>query len=94
MTLAWKRRLFMVGGWTFIVLGVLGLFLPILQGILFLLVGLILLAKAQPRFRLLKMRLKKRYPKYAAAFEAAEERAARFGRGKFNDFINNRKKKD
>jgi uncharacterized membrane protein YbaN (DUF454 family) len=94
MTLAWKRKLFMVGGWVFLVLGVLGLFLPFLQGILFLLVGLILLAKAQPRFRLLKMRLKKRYPKYAAAFEAAEERAARFGQGKFNNFFNNRKNKN
>ncbi len=93
MTLAIKRKLLMFGGWVFLVLGVLGLFLPFLQGILFLLVGLILLAKAQPRFRLLKMRLKKRYPKYAAAFEAAEIRAAEFGKGKFfNNFRNNRRK--
>jgi uncharacterized membrane protein YbaN (DUF454 family) len=75
----------MVAGWVFMVLGVLGLFLPILQGILFLCIGLILLAKAQPRFRLLKMRLKKRYPKYAAAFEAAEARAADIAKGKFNN---------
>lgn len=90
MTLALKRKFFVAGGWVFLVLGVLGLFLPFLQGILFLLVGLILLAKAQPRFRLLKMRLKKRYPKYAAAFEAAEARAAAFGRGQF--FKNSRNK--
>lgn len=83
MTFALKRKLFLVGGWVFLVLGVLGLFLPILQGILFLLLGLILLARAQPRFRLIKMRLKRRYPKYAAAFEAAEARAAEIARGQF-----------
>ncbi|HSR55954.1 MAG TPA: DUF454 family protein [Alphaproteobacteria bacterium] len=95
MTLALKRKLYMAGGWLFLVLGVLGLFLPFLQGILFLLVGLILLAKAQPRFRLLKMRLKKRYPKYAAAFDAAEDRAAKFARGEyFNNFFKNRRNKD
>ena len=90
MTLARKRKLMMAGGWIFLVLGVLGLFLPILQGILFLCVGLILLAKSQPRFRLLKMRLKKRYPKYAATFEAAEARAAAFVKGKFNTNFRNR----
>ena len=98
MTLALKRKLLTVAGWVFLVLGVLGLFLPILQGILFLCLGLILLAKAQPRFRLLKMRLKKRYPKYAAAFEAAEARAAAFAanlaKGNFiNRFRNNNRPK-
>ena len=93
MTPTLKRRLLVVGGWAFLVFGILGLFLPFLQGILFLLVGLILLAKAQPRFRLLKMRLKKRYPKYAAAFEAAEARAMAFGEGKFFDNFRNNKRK-
>lgn len=91
MTLALKRKLLVAGGWVFLVLGVLGLFLPILQGILFLLVGLVLLAKAQPRFRLLKMRLKKRYPKYAAAFEAAEARAAAFAKGEFLNRLRGKK---
>ncbi|MFT5538546.1 MAG: uncharacterized membrane protein YbaN (DUF454 family) [Alphaproteobacteria bacterium] len=83
MTLKSKRRILMIVGWVFLVLGVLGLFLPILQGVLFLMVGLILLAKAQPRFRLLKQRIKKRYPKYAAAFDAAEARASDIASGKF-----------
>lgn len=95
MTPTLKRKLLMAGGWVFLALGVLGLFLPFLQGILFLLVGLILLAKAQPRFRLLKMRLKKRYPKYTAAFEAAEARAAAFGKAKlFKYFRHNKSGKD
>ena len=91
MTPARKRKLLVMGGWVFLVLGILGLFLPILQGILFLLVGLILLAKVQPRFRLLKMRIKKRYPKYAAAFEAAEARAAAFAKGKLSKYFRGEK---
>ena len=78
-----KRLIYSVLGYAFLVLGVLGLFLPILQGILFLLVGLILLAKSQPRFRLLKQRIKRRYPKYAGIFEEAEKRAASLMRGDF-----------
>ncbi len=90
MTPARKRKLLVAAGWVFLALGILGLFLPILQGVLFLLVGLILLAKAQPRFRLLKMRLKRRYPKYAAAFQAAEARAAAFAKGKIFDIFRNK----
>lgn len=83
MTIKGKRRLYLIGGWIFFVLGVLGLFLPILQGILFLLVALVMLAKAQPRFRLLKQKVRKKYPKYAKLMEQAEARAAEFARGKF-----------
>ena len=83
MTLRTRRRLYLVAGWFFVVLGVLGLFLPILQGILFLMIGLVLLARAQPRFRLLKIRLKRRYPRYAVLFEKAEVRAAEIARGRF-----------
>ncbi len=90
MTPILKRKALVLGGWMFLILGVFGLFLPFLQGILFLLVGLILLAKTQPRFRLLKIRLKKRYPKYAAAFEAAEARAAAFGRGELAKYFGNK----
>ncbi len=91
MTTARKRKLLVLGGWIFLTLGILGLFLPILQGILFLLLGLILLAKTQPRFRLLKMRIKKRYPKTAAAFESAEARAAALARGKLFKYFRNEK---
>ncbi len=83
MQLRTKRLLYLAGGWFFFVLGVLGLFLPILQGILFLLIALVLLAKAQPRFRLLKQRLRRRYPRWSAALEKAEVRAAEIARGRF-----------
>src|SRR5207302_8427313 len=39
-----KRVLVLIVGWGFILLGIVGLFLPILQGVLFLLMGLIILS--------------------------------------------------
>jgi uncharacterized membrane protein YbaN (DUF454 family) len=83
MTLKTKRRLYLVAGSVFFVLGILGLFLPILQGALFLLAALVLLAKAHPRFRLLKQRLRQRYPRYADILERAEKRATDIAHGKF-----------
>ncbi|MBZ5521567.1 MAG: PGPGW domain-containing protein [Acidobacteriia bacterium] len=35
-----KRVLLIIAGWTFLVLGVAGLFLPVLQGIFFIMIGL------------------------------------------------------
>jgi len=49
-------------GWMFIVLGVLGCFLPILQGFLFLFVGTIILAPEVPFFHRQLNRFRYRYP--------------------------------
>ena len=62
-------------GWFFIVLGILGLFLPILQGILFLCIGAILLSGESPRMRLLIMKLGRRYPKLRIVLTAAKTKA-------------------
>ncbi|SFS81187.1 DUF454 family protein [Marininema halotolerans] len=47
-----KTRLKIIGsqvlGWFFIVLGILGLFLPILQGVIFLMLGFLILSKTSP----------------------------------------------
>jgi len=59
----WRRVGLLIGGWFFLVLGVVGLFLPILQGGLFLFIGIGMLSLASPRVRLLRMRLGRRYPK-------------------------------
>ena len=67
-----KRKLYLVVGTFFVILGVLGLFLPILQGVLFLFVGLVLLSKGSSRVRALKQRFKRRYPKWGAKIEQAE----------------------
>lgn len=76
----WGRLAVMVLGWGFIVLGLLGLVLPVLQGILFLLVGLYLLGRSSPRARLVRLRLRRRYPEWAGRFDEAEGRARRMVR--------------
>ena len=67
-----KRKLYLIAGTFFVILGVLGLFLPILQGVLFLLVGLALLSKGSSRVRALKQKFKRRYPKWGAKMDQAE----------------------
>jgi len=74
------RLAVLVLGWAFVVLGLAGLVLPILQGILFLLVGLFLLGRSSPRVRLVRMRLRRRHPEWAARFDEAEGRARRLAR--------------
>jgi len=77
----WKRFLLRLTGWGCIFLGILGIFLPILQGILFLLIGLYILGRVSPRTRLWRMRLRRksreRYPSWTGKFEEAEVRAKR-----------------
>jgi uncharacterized membrane protein YbaN (DUF454 family) len=72
MSLALKRKLYLVGAGCFFVLGVLGLFLPILQGILFLLVSLVLFARGSARGRLLRRKFIKRYPQWGGKLQSAE----------------------
>jgi uncharacterized protein len=61
---AWRH----IVGWPLLLLGVVGLFLPFLQGILFLIIALTILAPEVPAFRRLISALRKRYP---AVFERA-----------------------
>jgi uncharacterized membrane protein YbaN (DUF454 family) len=49
-------------GWLFVVLGLLGLFLPLLQGILFLVIGLTLLSARYAFARRLLDKARQRYP--------------------------------
>lgn len=57
-----KKTLIYVIGWAFILLGIVGLFLPILQGILFLLIGLLVLSKQSQFAKNILRRVKERYP--------------------------------
>ena len=57
-----KRVAKIAFGWFFMVLGVIGCFLPILQGFLFMAVGLIFLADESPFFRKHIRRLEHKYP--------------------------------
>lgn len=43
-----RRHLILAGGWGFVALGLAGLVLPFLQGILFLIIGLMILSSQSP----------------------------------------------
>ncbi len=79
-----KRVLVLVAGWAFVLLGIAGLFLPVLQGILFLLIGLFILSTEYVWAHHLLQKLKNRFPKIAAQFELAklkaEQKMARWAR--------------
>lgn len=63
-----KRILKLTLGWLFIILGVLGLFLPLLQGFLFLAIGLAVLSTESTRAKKILIWLKRKYPKPYARF--------------------------
>ena len=52
-------------GYLFLILGIAGLFLPFLQGILFILIGLALLSRTTPWAEQLSQRLRNRFPRLA-----------------------------
>jgi uncharacterized membrane protein YbaN (DUF454 family) len=71
-----KRITLLLLGWGFLLLGIAGLFLPILQGILFILVGLIILSGEYVWAHKLLQRLRSRFPSLARKADEASERAA------------------
>ena len=73
MSLALKRKLCLIGAGFFFILGILGLFLPILQGVLFLLVSFVLFSKGSARGRLMRRRFIHRYPKLGGKLQSAED---------------------
>ncbi len=73
-----KRAAILVVGWAFILLGIAGLFLPVLQGILCLLIGLFILSAEYPWAHRVLHRLKARFPRIAAQFEIAKEKSERW----------------
>jgi uncharacterized membrane protein YbaN (DUF454 family) len=73
-----KRVLVLIVGWCFILLGIVGLFLPILQGVLFLLIGLIILSSEYVWAHHLLSKLRQRFPKISSTAEEAMARATRW----------------
>ena len=63
-----RRVVVLVLGWGLIAVGIVGLFVPILQGILFIMLGLYVLSRESRTARGWLMKLQRRYPKvYAKA---------------------------
>ena len=75
MTPGTKRLAVLMVGWGFIVLGIAGLFLPVLQGILFLLIGLIILSSEYAWAHHWLTQLRNRFPTAARQAQAAEVKA-------------------
>ena len=65
-----KEIAILVLGWGFVGLGVLGLFLPFLQGILFIMIGLAILSSRSPTVQRFLHYLENRYPQYYERIEA------------------------
>jgi uncharacterized membrane protein YbaN (DUF454 family) len=70
-----KRIVLLVVGWGFVLLGIVGLFLPVLQGILFILIGLIILSSEYVWAHHLLEKLRKRFPRIAQKSHEATARA-------------------
>jgi len=70
-----KRWSLLAVGWGFVLLGIAGLFLPILQGILFITVGLIVLTQVHPWARALVVRLRRRFPAVNRGYRLALDKA-------------------
>lgn len=68
-----KHILILAAGWLFMILGIAGLFLPFLQGILFLLIGLSLLSHEYHWARAVFNTIKKRYPRIFDKFNKIKE---------------------
>ena len=71
-----KKAVAIVVGWVFIVLGVIGLFLPIMQGILFIIIGLTILSTEYVWAHHLLAKLRARFPRIASYSDRAREKAS------------------
>jgi len=73
-----SRIKWLVVGTSLVILGIVGLFLPILQGILFIVIGVLCLAKGSATIRSQKMGFKKRYPRIGAKLIFMENKARKW----------------
>ena len=62
-------------GGGFVVLGIIGLFLPFLQGILFIVFGILCLSKGSALVRSQKIAFKRRFPKLGSKLTYLEDKA-------------------
>jgi uncharacterized protein len=66
-----KKIALLLFGWGFILLGVIGLFLPILQGVLFLLIGLLILSTEYVWAHRLLLKIRNRFPAVVTRWDKA-----------------------
>lgn len=61
----YKKWVMNILGYGFLILGIIGCFLPILQGILFIIIGLAILSKSAPWANQLLIKFRNKHPKIA-----------------------------
>jgi uncharacterized membrane protein YbaN (DUF454 family) len=71
-----KRALVLSLGWGFILVGIAGLILPVLQGVLFLFIGLAILSSEYVWAHHLITRMRQRFPKISGIADEAAAKAA------------------
>lgn len=69
-----KKLVVLLSGWCFILLGVIGLFLPVLQGVLFLLIGLFILSSEYIWAHRILQKLRSRCPTLAHQVDEASRK--------------------
>jgi uncharacterized protein len=75
MNRAVKKALALVAGWVFIILGVIGLFLPFMQGVLFIIIGLTILSSEYVWAHHLLTKVRTRFPRIALFSDRAQKTA-------------------
>jgi uncharacterized membrane protein YbaN (DUF454 family) len=66
-----KKIALLLFGWGFILLGAIGMFLPILQGVLFLMIGLLILSSEYVWAHRLLLKIRNRFPSVAKRWDEA-----------------------
>lgn len=78
-----KRALVLIVGWVFIALGIIGLFLPVLQGVFFLIIGLVILSSEYVWAHRLLQKLRECFPAVSRKADQAREKASAWWRRLF-----------
>jgi uncharacterized membrane protein YbaN (DUF454 family) len=71
-----KRFGVLILGWFFVGLGIIGLFLPLLQGILFIMIGLAFLSSRSATIKRLLNGLERRYPDHYQRMETLKNKVS------------------